>query len=67
MKTSEAWKGSKQKLCALISAAEEHGSSAHLIGAAVFRESLRLASNEWNQHESYGCLDGLQEITGQGC
>lgn len=40
MRTSGVWKDNVQKLCTLICAAEEHGASAHPIGAAMFREGL---------------------------
>ncbi|KAL8678762.1 MAG: hypothetical protein Q9186_004913 [Xanthomendoza sp. 1 TL-2023] len=66
MKTSEAWKESVQTLCTLICAAEEHGASAHPIGAAMFREALGMAGSHWDEYKSNGGLAGLQEIVGQG-
>ncbi|KAL8688795.1 MAG: hypothetical protein Q9224_004795, partial [Gallowayella concinna] len=66
MKTSEAWKESVQTLCTLICAAEEHGASAHPIGAAMFREALGMAGSHWDEYKSNGGLAGLQEVVGQG-
>lgn len=66
MKTSAAWKERVQTLCTLICAAEEHGASAHPIGAAVFRETLRLAEDRWSQYKSRGSLKDLREVAGQG-
>lgn len=66
MKTSEAWKGNVQILCTLICAAEEHGASAHPIGAAIFREALQLTEGHWKEYKYSGSLKDLQEIAGQG-
>lgn len=66
MKTSEAWKGSVQTLCTLICAAEEHGASAHPIGAAVFREALKQADGHWEQYKNNGSAREVHEVAGQG-
>lgn len=66
MKTSEAWKGNVPMLCTLICAAEEHGASAHPIGAAMFREALQMAGSHWDEFKRRGALKGLREIAGQG-
>lgn len=66
MNTGEAWNGSVQILCTLICAAEEHGASAHPIGAGVFREALKKADGHWEQYKSNVNVKGVREIVGQG-
>ena len=66
MKMSEAWNGSVQTLCTLICAAEEHGASAHPIGAAVFREALQQAGGYWEQYKTNGSAKDVHEVAGQG-
>ena len=66
MKISKAWSGNVQTLCTLICAAEEHGASAHPIGAAVFREALQQAEGHWTQYKNNGSMKEVREIAGQG-
>ena len=66
MKTSEAWSGSVQMLCTLICAAEEHGASAHPIGAAVFREALKQTDRHWENYKNDGSVKEVHEVVGQG-
>ncbi len=66
MKISEAWNTNVQTLCTMICAAEEHGASAHPVGAAVFREALKKAGGHWTQYKNNGSIKEVQEIAGQG-
>lgn len=66
MKINEVWNGKAQILCTLICAAEEHGASAHPIGAAVFREALKQTDGHWEQYKSNGSVKEVREIAGQG-
>ena len=66
MKTSNVWKDDVQTLSTLICAAEEHGASAHPVGAAIFRETLQLSEGRWQKYKSTGSLKNLDQIPGQG-
>ena len=66
LKASGIWQNDHQLLCTLITAAEEHGASAHPIGAAVFRECLKIAGDRWSKYKEFGSIRNLEEVTGGG-
>ena len=66
MKICGTWNGNVQTLCTLICAAEEHGASAHPIGAAVFREALKQAESHWERYKNNGSTKEVYEVAGQG-
>lgn len=65
-KVSSGWQNNLQTISTLVCAAEERGASAHPVGAAVFRETLRLAGRRWQKFKDFGEVRKLQEIIGQG-
>ncbi|KAF2019869.1 heavy metal translocatin [Aaosphaeria arxii CBS 175.79] len=60
------WEGSKDKLAALICAAEEKGMAAHPLAMAVFRHLLPESQGLWKVYQEAGAIRMLEESPGNG-
>ena len=65
-KISSIWEERMNILATYICAAEENGASAHPVGGAIFKETLRTAGGRWHKYKEFGGVRNLEEIPGSG-